>query len=1321
MREKLSLEKFLEIKEKLLTIIEKMYEEYNEIESNFPDATYREIYKNTTSYPEYRGLLEQLTTYDLSDIPAESWEGIEIFNDGLNFEGTYANIDFKYLDVDKAISFKTCNIKNLEASRFYLSKENFDNEVVIENKKCFLNDDYSEDFKQKYYTGELELSDYYKLTPKQKQNLSKKELLNRTDIYILDCFIKDVYDKTDEEKERLYTILIEKLEPIFDRIKKIRGYEYYFSRLKVELNEEEIISFSSNEILKKLYSRLRNYIESDIRNRYEDFEAWRKLPEDFVSQNRDLFLLDLDKRIRENIITDNISVDYYIDNIESFIKMGYTPEQLFLLYQKFLEEFEAYESADKFYKKIIKENSFLIKYICNKNVDPSEFFNLNYHKKFELDDNRYCDYFSSEERKEIIYKYLKEKYNDKSLYEIINLIDINDNQDDILNTIIKSYLSWLKIDESAIKKAKPTMEIITDFANYANFIKLLKNNNSPEIDKENIDFYSIIKSKEDLYIKLKISKYFSRIKYERSELRNEFLKYCENNLSDLTDEKIIKKIEFITKISKYFSKIKNKSSKISKIQEEFLRYCENNLSDLSEDKLNYLVEVITRLMYSNSGKLSRLCEEITPLVLNSKNPIESLNNIENIYLTNHLPDAAKAYLVFRELHTNADGTLKLNLSESIGSPVLNKYNREMKINNETFNVDEMIISTDVIKAAIYSNNINLRNYIHILKNSERLINNLENYEFFTDEEKRELKNYTQMLCGLYNRSLNGKKSLYKLTNNTLLDLNFLINGLKANKNINDRIVRMFTGFAGINTLDELIAIMDNCAIEKDKRNKKILTDGFKLEKGDLIKGLNEPRYLSTTLFNGILATEFLGSGASKEGDCTPLDTDFSYILEDSNSLTEGINGTITKSYGYPIIVIKNDNPTIYISRNNDSKKDRKYIKDKVEVFNTLGKGHYGIRTGCGSGIIDYIIVDKYYPEYGQYVAMTGLYTPIVNLNGEVLFTEEDYSRIRSQMEGLSHYNCETYTISNKLITPEIDSIANTLTDNETITKEKGNLVKEVLKNALENLEIDGQRLGTKFCMDGNLEPRVIEILDTGSTGRGTNVPNDSDFDFIVRIDNDIIKDVDKENKIRNAIAKALNQSDTDVLKYENVTIPGIEEKVQIDITLERKTDDINYTTDECIRDRLNTIKKSHPESYDYVIANILYAKKVLKKYKCYLKHGHKGCINGGLGGVGVENWILQHHGSFVEAAEDFLDKAKNCNTFDEFKKAYRVFDFGENFLYKKNSTRSTLDRKYDEFVYDNMDAEGFKAMKEGLQEALNKIKNGENVLEEEIIDNSKTR
>ena len=155
-----------------------------------------------------------------------------------------------------------------------------------------------------------------------------------------------------------------------------------------------------------------------------------------------------------------------------------------------------------------------------------------------------------------------------------------------------------------------------------------------------------------------------------------------------------------------------------------------------------------------------------------------------------------------------------------------------------------------------------------------------------------------------------------------------------------------------------------------------------------------------------------------------------------------------------------------------------------------------------------------------------------------------------------------------------------------------------------------------------------------------------------------------------------------------------ENKIDLDLSFTKKLNKVVYSTDMCLKDRLETIKKQDPEKYSLVVANIQYAKKFLKENGVY-KSKNAREAQGGLGGVGVENWILQNGGSFREATETFLEAAEG-RTFEQFKKEYEVWDFGQN-IKSANENRYL----YDNFVSNNMDESGYKKMVQALKEYQN--------------------
>lgn len=191
-------------------------------------------------------------------------------------------------------------------------------------------------------------------------------------------------------------------------------------------------------------------------------------------------------------------------------------------------------------------------------------------------------------------------------------------------------------------------------------------------------------------------------------------------------------------------------------------------------------------------------------------------------------------------------------------------------------------------------------------------------------------------------------------------------------------------------------------------------------------------------------------------------------------------------------------------------------------------------------------------------------------------------------------------------------------------------------------------------------------------------------------------------------------------RYKGVKIEGIESDVDIDLSFTERTDEIEYSTDECIKDRLETIKNQSEEDYKYVIANILTAKAYFKRIGAYKKEkaaepepGEED-TRGGIGAVGIENWVLQNGGSFEKAARDFMAVAEKCESLSKFREQYAIWDFGEN------HTSSEKDSyPHDNFVY-NMNEEGYKKIKEGLASLIERIDSKEKMTENSREETDKT-
>ena len=80
--------------------------------------------------------------------------------------------------------------------------------------------------------------------------------------------------------------------------------------------------------------------------------------------------------------------------------------------------------------------------------------------------------------------------------------------------------------------------------------------------------------------------------------------------------------------------------------------------------------------------------------------------------------------------------------------------------------------------------------------------------------------------------------------------------------------------------------------------------------------------------------------------------------------------------------------------------------------------------------------------------------------------------------------------------------------------------------------------------------------------------------------------------------------------------------------------------------------------------------------------------------MGIENWILQNGGSFIDAATNLIE-ASDGKSFEEFKTNYQIWDFGDNHLAERRGQYS-----HDNFVVNNMSEAGYHKMIQVLKEYM---------------------
>ena len=541
------------------------------------------------------------------------------------------------------------------------------------------------------------------------------------------------------------------------------------------------------------------------------------------------------------------------------------------------------------------------------------------------------------------------------------------------------------------------------------------------------------------------------------------------------------------------------------------------------------------------------------------------------------------------------------------------------------------------------------------------------------------------------------------------------------------------------------------------------TSDPKLQPGDLVKGMGGTdgygiRYLSYAFQNGSISKEYLGD--SSRSDTTPLDADASIVLDLLNgeqTINQVMASMLADGYGGGLwVVLRPDKDRFIITRRDkreadqsvydlsvpdanfdregltqeeidrrlkeiaEAKRHRREGLPKLEIFATGvdGDGHYGVRTGFGMNLVDYCVTDSTRIDSTPVsevtkleIALGGFYIPIVDRGSEeLIFNPTDYDKMRQQMSGLSYYHTGDYQFApdselelpstrvGETTIPSTSTIIEEIPEGISDTNRKHAVINQAIKEAITN--IPDLNLSYKGYLDGDLTENIVEMIDTGSTGRQTNAPGLGDFDYLARLDRSILNDPTKKQQITDALLAAFGRENDGSaivngnLRLKQVSIDGLAEPVDIDITFTQKTNKVQYSTDMALADRLTNIKQQSEAKYQQVLANIIHAKQFLKAAGAYKPRRSPEAEGvGGLGGVGIENWVLQHGGSFKQAARDFLSVADSCSSFEDFCAHYPVWDYGENH-------KGIKSKPHDNFVADNMNQEGYERMKEVLREVV---------------------
>ena len=375
----------------------------------------------------------------------------------------------------------------------------------------------------------------------------------------------------------------------------------------------------------------------------------------------------------------------------------------------------------------------------------------------------------------------------------------------------------------------------------------------------------------------------------------------------------------------------------------------------------------------------------------------------------------------------------------------------------------------------------------------------------------------------------------------------------------DRAVRYFAHFVGIEDLAGAERYMDDAVKEADARNRKTAeylatTKEPKLQPGDLVKGMGGwSSYgisnLDNIMQNGATSKEFLGDASWT--DTTPLDTDLSIVL--AKAIRDGtVSDTLKHVFAYTFggglwSVLKRENAngksSFVVTRSGqdnareaDVVQARKEGKPEAYYIGFDHPDHYGIRVGFSMSLVSFFIADDTKikdlfddPSDARSdstpvsevtkleIVLNGFYIPIIDKDSEeLIFTPADYDKMRQQMSGLSYYRTGDYQFApedelelpstnvKETVIPGTSTIISELPASMAETDHKHEVINQAIKQAITG--IPELNLNYKNYLDGDLTENIVEMIDTGSTGRQTNAPGSGDFDYMARLDRSILND-----------------------------------------------------------------------------------------------------------------------------------------------------------------------------------------------------------------------
>jgi hypothetical protein len=455
------------------------------------------------------------------------------------------------------------------------------------------------------------------------------------------------------------------------------------------------------------------------------------------------------------------------------------------------------------------------------------------------------------------------------------------------------------------------------------------------------------------------------------------------------------------------------------------------------DSLGIYVDVLQELSVSAVPELQKLKKEIGIQLCRTSEPKKMYESILNIFVRNNLPTMGKIFLVFQLLYPEQRfADLIAHYSSPYLQRVVDGWKETESVDSRRSELAYKVIYSDLIRSSMRSGNESLIDFVSMIGGSTELLSKAEDdIEVAWQENGDEIKKVLNQLLTLSGASY--------VENASLLDKGLSVNSLESAKTALIHLRSVFQipetqTFSqwfeqtylvplSISNYEEFLSYAESIKKSCSDRNadQVYIKDGSEyilVNDGDLLKGFSL-QYLDSLAVNGFNCPELLGSNSGS--DRTPIDVDAAEIrrtLSDENELkmSEAIERSVASKYGNVIALFRTKPPTGQVDAaqydrfqftSNDAKAT--YDPNKYELFRTgvLGEEHMGIRSSIGWYDVDALILNGNPDEMKMQldklaftIASRGVYIPVTNLEGKVLFTHAEFTTYANKFKEIEDIN-----------------------------------------------------------------------------------------------------------------------------------------------------------------------------------------------------------------------------------------------------------------------------------------------------------------------------